>query len=80
MAKMINPELEVVRFENEDVIATSYWLRNGVWYNGDQKVDANDVPAGILPDNKGGYVNPSNTTITNGHWIFSNGQWIWVEY
>ena len=43
MAKMVNPELEVVRFENEDVIATSgrrrlqfydnTWSLDGTDYN-----------------------------------------------
>jgi hypothetical protein len=80
MAKMINPELEVVRFENEDVIATSYRLIGGVWYSGGQEVDdVSKVPTNLPnPNNQGGYVNPSDPKITNGRWIYSNGQWIWV--
>ena len=36
MAKMMNPELEIVRFENEDVIATShYYTQNGKMYHVD---------------------------------------------
>ena len=47
MAKMMNPELEVVRFENEDVIARSYYrydnTKKGWVYYGGKGNDEIDV-------------------------------------
>ena len=55
MAKMMNPELEVVRFENEDVIAASFQLNADgtvtLWSNGYPTTYSTDGRNGSIQEN-----------------------------
>ncbi len=76
MAKMENPELEVVRFENEDVIATSAIYLNGTSWT---YIGGGKVPDGTQVNDNGhtGTVNDNYSYRQGYYYIDANGVYHW---
>ena len=77
MVKMVNPELEVVWFENEDVIADSFIeYSNGVFItrNGEVVADGTRVKDGDKSGTvSGGQGHVAGNGYTNGYYYYHDG-------
>jgi hypothetical protein len=91
MAKMMNPELEAVRFENEDVIATSLvydeatgtWTENGRDVTSLVKGDTTKYQYNIdYHDTESGHYGSTTADSWNGgsaHWVWDSQRGYYVR-